>query len=313
MTANDPLLAQARAWAVTLKTGRPTARDLAALRDWCAQSPAHALAWTRAAHDWKSVEEAARVLAATQQAPLPARFLRRRRLLLAGAASAGLAAAAVGLMRPPLGLWPSWQDLGADFRTGTGEQRTVSLAQAVRVTLNTQSSILVQESAATSSIVLLSGEAAVSSPRSFCSVSAGAGRIEFDGADIEVRWLADGRVRVRCQQGAAQLRHPARSARLSALQEIVYDVRQVGLPTPLAAGSTDWRQGVVVFDDLPLNQVIQEINRYRPGRVVLVDDALGTRRFSARVKVADLDEALHLLEARYHLPVRRLGQLVLVG
>ncbi|WP_144633568.1 FecR family protein [Bordetella genomosp. 13] len=310
----DPRLsAQARAWAVKLKTGRPSVRDLAALRAWCAQSPAHAQAWSRAAHDWRQVEDAARRHAATQPAPRPERFRQRRRLFLAGAVSGAGALAVAGIVRPPLGLWPSWQDLGADYRTAPGEQRTVMLAQAVRVMLNTRTSITVHDDAAAARIEVLSGEAAVSAPRAGCTVAAGMGRVVMDHADLEIRRLADGRVRVRCQQGSAMLHHPVRAVGLRQRQEVVYDDRQVGLPTPLGPAASDWQQGVVVFDDLPLGEVVQEINRYRAGRVVLVDTALASRRFSARVKVADLDEALRLLEARYHVPVRRMGQLVLVG
>ena len=67
---DDDVLRQARAWAVLLKTGQPTTRDLESLKAWCAQSAGHARAWSQAAHEWQAVETAAdAVPAAEQSAP----------------------------------------------------------------------------------------------------------------------------------------------------------------------------------------------------------------------------------------------------
>ena len=35
--------------------------------------------------------------------------------------------AGVAVVVPPFGLWPSWRELGADYRTAKGEQRRVVL------------------------------------------------------------------------------------------------------------------------------------------------------------------------------------------
>ena len=41
-----------------------------------------------------------------------------------------------------------------------------------------------------------------------------------------------------------------------------------------------WREGVLVFRDMPLSEAVAEINRYRPGRIMVLDDALAARRVS---------------------------------
>lgn len=313
--AAGELRAQARAWAAKFKAGKPTTQDLAELRDWCARSPAHGLAWSRAAHDSRTLDEAMRVFVAVQagRAPRPAGFLTRRRWMLGAAAGSALGAVVVaGMVRPPLGLWPSWEELGADYRTGTGEQRELTLAAQVQVMLNTQTSIAVQGEEGLPRVTLIRGEAAISAPTA-CEVVAGAGSLRLEQADVEIRRLADDRVRVRCQQGRAELRHPAGMVAIAAGQEVLYDDRRVGQPAPLRQPESSWRQGMVVFDGLPLRQVVQEINRYRPGRVVLLDDGLAERRFTARVRITDLEEALNLLEAAYHLRMRRMGDVVLIG
>lgn len=310
---DDDVLRQARAWAVLLKTGQPTTRDLESLKAWCAQSAGHARAWSQAAHEWQAVETAARRVPQARPARKVHGFAGARagrRAFLGGAVAAGAAYLAVS---PPWGLWPSWSEFRADYRTGAGEQRSLELRGQVRVTLNTRTSITVNDAAARPRIDLISGEAAVSAPA--CEIVAGVASVRLDHADIEMRQLEDGRVRVRCQRGAAELRHPAGRVALAAQQEALYDERRVGPATPLAkaASASAWREGVVVFDDLPLDQAVQEINRYRPGRVVLVDDALADRRFSARVRVSDLDQALELLRTAHHIRLRRVGELVLIG
>ncbi|SHI46651.1 FecR family protein [Pollutimonas bauzanensis] len=315
-TADMPMLRkQARAWAIKLKTGRPSADDVAEFQLWRGQSPAHAQAWSAAARDWKTVDETTQAFAALRRprAARPDAPRRGRRLFLGAAASAFGTLAVVGILRPPMGLWPSWSELRADYRTGTGEQRAVSLGQNVSMSLNTQTSIAVAHRGGVQRISLIAGEAAVSAYSAACELLAEDSRLVMSDADVEIRRLAHGRVRVRCRRGEAELRHPARAVALAAGQQLIYDRRQAGTPTALPAQDDAWRQGIVVFDNMPLADAVEEINRYRPGRVVLLDSAAANRRFSARLKIAALDEAIDLLEAVHHVRVRRVGDLVLLG
>ncbi|MBO9357611.1 DUF4880 domain-containing protein [Bordetella petrii] len=306
---------QARAWAIKLKTGRPTTADVAAFRRWRDQSPAHAQAWSAAARDWKTVDETAQAFAARghRHAMKEAPVRMRRRLFVGAAASAFGAVAVVGIIRPPLGLWPSWSELGADYRTATGEQRTVSLGENMQVSLNTQTSIAVEERAGVRRVSLIAGEAEVSARNAPCELAAEGSRLAMEDADIEIRRLADGWVRLRCRRGSAQLHHPTRVVALEAGQQLMYDRRWVQAPVGLPRGDDAWRQGIVVFDNMPLAEAVEEINRYRPGRVVLLNDAAAHRRFSARLAITALDDAIDLLEAVHSVHVRRIGDLVILS
>jgi glutaryl-CoA dehydrogenase len=67
-------------------------------------------------------------------------------------------------MKPPLDLWPSFDELRADYRTATGEQRRVTVAD-VDVRLNTQTSISVPADVDDGrSVRLISGEASFAMP-----------------------------------------------------------------------------------------------------------------------------------------------------
>ncbi|MBO9357001.1 DUF4880 domain-containing protein [Bordetella petrii] len=312
--AHAALREQAQAWALKLKTGQPDADDVAAFHRWRNQSADHAWAWSETCKDWKALGESAKLFEQRYRHKMlePRPRQAARRWFLAGAASACGAVAVAGLLRPPLDLWPSWSEMGADYRTDKGEQRALTLAGQVQVSLNTQTSIAVQTQDGVPRVSLISGEAAIATRGAACDVLAQDARLAIVDGDFELRTLPDGRVRVRCNRGQAQLHHTRRTVALSGHEEVLYDRVSVGSVTPLAANTGDWRHGVVMFDNLPLDQAIDEINRYRPGRVVLINDALAARRFTAKFQVQALDDAIELMEQVLGVRVRRVGDLVLL-
>src|SRR3546814_9032609 len=94
-----------------------------------------------------------------------------------------------------------------------------------------------------------------------CEVAAGSGRVDVADGDIEVRRLDAERVRVRCTAGTAHLRHPGGNIDLGAGQYVSYDAGVVQPVARLSQAASAWRQGVVVFQDLSLSDVVEEINR----------------------------------------------------
>ncbi|MEI2415525.1 FecR domain-containing protein [Orrella sp. JC864] len=315
------LLDQAHDWASILGSGQATRQDVEAFRRWRAQGAAHEAAWRQASIAWRKMESVARTFEAEYPAMLPAPGAgtaasvrsSRRRFLGAALSVGGAAAGVVALVHPPLGLWPAWSAWRADYRTAVGEQRQIALAGRVTVSLNTQTRIALRRDGGREDIELLAGEAAVSVPQGQCQVLAGDLRIHMVGADVEVRRLAAGRVRVRCREGAAELSHPGGQARLAAGHEMRYERGSLGVAEPFAADAADWRQGMVVFHDLPLDQAVEEINRYRPGRVVLLNSALAGRRFSASVEIAELDGIIDQLQAIHRITVHRVGDFVFLS
>lgn len=307
---------EAHAWARALGTGAPTTEDGAAFKAWRAQSPAHERAWAKAARTWRELGRVTQAYAATHpaarrpQAPDP-----RRRWLLAGGASAFASLAVASVLRPPLGLWPSWSEFNSDYRTATGEQRSFALdGQQVTLALNTQTSVNVSTRGGLPEIELVAGEAAIHAARSQpCAVLAGAARMTLASGDIEVRRLAQGEVQLRCNAGQVDVQHRDANLVLRAGQQLRYTADAMQPPIAIAQDASDWRAGIVSFHDLPLNQAIDEINRYRPGRVVLMNDALARHRLSARYEVKDLDQAITQIQQLYGASVRRVGDVVFLS
>ncbi len=284
---------EAAAWWARLRGDDFTQADADALRAWCARSPAHARAWRELRQVWQALDPAlARAAAAPQRANVLAFPLRPgRRAFLGGALAAGVAVLA---LRPPLGAWPSLRELGADYRTDTGEQRQLALSQQMTVQMNTQTRINVR---APESIELLGGEAEIlaSGARQPVSVVAGAGRLLAQSARFNVRHTGDA-VCVTCLAGAVEVVWQQRRQTLDAGQQLVYDDGGAQAATAAPKGEASaWRTGALSFAGKPLSQVVDEINRYRPGRVLLRNPELGRRLVRMRFSIRQMDGALAMI------------------
>lgn len=324
--ANDPdstraLDLQARAWVRRLRSGAATERDAQRLRDWCTQSPAHRAAFARAKQEWQALGPAAvahrqRFGAAEPVGRVGATPDPRRRWFLGAGLSAAASAAAVALVHPPLGLWPSWSELQADYRTGIGQQRTVALGDDVALVLNTQTSLAVQSGEGVARVRLVAGEAALQRGPGARPVEllAGEARVRpAAGAGVEVR-QQDARYCVTCTEGRAELVHPARTLALREGERLWFGADGVAAAAQVdVAQAQAWRRGVVVFQATPLADAVAEINRYRAGRVMLLGEALAKRRLSGHFRIAALDEAIAQIETLYGARVTRLpGAVVLL-
>lgn len=311
---SDAIARQARAWMDRVAAGRMTPADGDALRRWCRADPAHQAALAEARRGW-SLLGAAGALSAARA---PQRAVVRspsRRWFIGGGLGFATAAAAAAIVHPPLGLWPSMDELQADHRTGIGERRSVALGGGVRVELNTRTSIALRPDG----IALIAGEAAVDlqGPGSRITVEADKGRVSADGARFELRRGPEG-ICVSCLAGRVEVAHAAGVRNLEAGQQLVYDARGLGAARVVDAGALSrlsaWREGYLRFVDTPLGEVVAEINRYRAGQVVLLDRQLAGKQVTGRFQIASLNRAIAQIQHSLGLSVRSLpGGIVLLS
>lgn len=293
----EALRRQAKDWVVHVATAAVTKGDLQALERWRAQSPNHAEAYAEACGLWHALgaplEAAARARDRRRAWRLGAGRPVGRRAVLGGALAASAAGVGIMLARPPLDLWPSLAELAAGYRTGAGEQRRIALAGSATIEMNTRTSLNISGIASDAdSIELIAGEAAVTAGPRPLTVRAAEGRISATNAQFTVR--CDGLdVRVTCLDGVVEVDHRGRAVTVQPRQQVTYAAGgiapAVGIDPEIVAG---WRDGLLVFDDQRLSRVIEEINRYRAGRIVLINAGLGERRITARFKIARLDGVL---------------------
>jgi len=275
-TPAERLQSEARDWLILLTSGRATVADARALRQWCAQSPEHARAFEECKALWHLLQPAAE---ATQA---PRRF--GRRAFLGGAVAAS---AAFLLVR---GTIPGgFSGLGADYITEVGQQRRVEPADGLSLELNTQTRINQRSvDEGVQGFELVSGEVEVQTARLPMAMQAGGGWLRASRARFNLRNL-DQQVCVTCLDGAVDVEVEGRSLRLEPGQQLTYDAQQVGTVQSVdTAAVMNWRQQVLVFNGATLSQMIDEINRYRPGMLLLLNRELGQRRVQARFSLDQL-------------------------
>jgi transmembrane sensor len=282
-------------WVVRLRMGEPTRADAAALQQWRARSAAHEEAFRRAAEIFRHGGIAAAELA-DEQASQVTRVDRRldRRVFVRRAVLGGAIAAAAGYMivRPPFGLWPPLQELSADFRTKKGEQRTISVLSGVSLELGTQTSIALRSSQDQTKIELISGEAAVTAKRPSSNplvVLAGGGQITASDAHFDARCL-DGSVSVTCLDGTVDVEHGGHSVQLHQAEQVSYSPEGIGAARAAdVAQVTAWQSGLLIFRDRPLSSVVDEVNRYRSGRIIILNAELKRRLVNGTFQINKLD------------------------
>ncbi len=287
--------------------------DLRALEQWSVQSSAHRAAFARACETWEALAPAFALTANVHERSTSRPISRR---IMVGGALAASVAGIVAAVQPPLGLWPSWSELTADVRTSPGEQRTLALGDHASVALNTRTSVAILPSAGLSGhIELVSGEAAVTVQGAGgrpVEVEAGNGRVVANDAIFNIR-RRDDRIDITCLSGEVSVECGERRAALIAQQRVEYAPGLLGAVLPADTASVSaWRDGIIVFHATPVAEVVEELNRYRPGRIILVDRSLGRRLFSARFRIENVEAAIVQIEKVFNAKARRLPAGVVV-
>lgn len=308
-----PLDREANAWVRRITSGHATTADAMALREWCARSPAHAAAFSSASQFWEAFGAAGQSIIADQRtANTRLQFGRMgRRAFIGGALAAS--AAGVLIARPPLGLWPSYSELQADFRTGAGEQRRIAAADGLLIDMNARTSI----SVADETIELIAGEASFVTPddrsKRF-SVIAGNGKTSALNARFDVRHLGVA-IRVTCLADEVRVEHPNRTIVLGARQQVNYSADMIdGVVSIDPEIVSAWQRGWMIFNMTPLSDVIDELNRYRSGRIVLINASLANSPVNAQFKIDRPDDALAQIELGFGVRRRTLpGGLILLS
>jgi len=306
--SREALERQARAWLIKLTSGEATDEDARAFEIWRARSADHARVFDQVRGLWSALGPA--LQAESAPAPLPRRHWGRRAFLGAAAASLGYLALRPALRGSGVPGFPS------DYQTAVGEQTQVTFGEHATVALNTRTRMNMIRERGVPVIDLLVGEAEITSRVSGTPlwVRAGEGRIEAGAARFNVR-LHDNEVRVTCLGDRVTVTLRGQSSRLVAGQQVRYDgtglhrPRAVDLETVVA-----WRQRLLIFDNQSLRDVVTEVNRYRPGQVILMNDALAGRRVQARFSLDQLDSVIALIHDAYGATVTELpGGIVLLS
>lgn len=306
--SRPPSISEAQSQAALLWLSRnneqPAQAEGAAFKRWLLADPRHREAYAQAQSLWRSSAAPALRLAEEEGDSLQ-RYLeamgrpvkrpwRRRSAALAMAACLVLAVGIAGGWQP--GHW--LLDTQADYRSGEGP-RQITLADRSQVTLDAGSAIAVDFAQGERRVRLLRGAAffQVRHTGEAFRVEAGGGEVRVMGTQFEVRALDDGaQVTVSSGRVAVSPTPGGRAQELTADQQLSY--RRGQLDTVQRVDSDNrlaWRQGWLNYYHAPLGQVVDDLARYYPGRILLLDDTLAQRTVSGSFPVAEPMQALDSL------------------
>lgn len=284
---------QAAAWFLRLNDPSCSDADRRAFDAWLGASDRHAEEYRRFQHLWRRLDGIPAARPAGQS----------RRV----AAFVAALALGVGLLigRQPAGPGAATEET---FATAIGETRQAVLADGTTVDLNADSRLVVALDARTRRIRVERGEAlfvvARDPARSF-EVQAGAGVLRDIGTTFDVA-LAGERVTVGVIEGAVEVRLPGshEKAVVGGGERIAYSPAGLSPPGRFdGEAATAWRAGRFVFREMPLSEVVEQLNRHHVRQTVLADVRLARLRVSGAFRIADREGLLTAIEALY--PVRR--------
>ncbi|MGC3987368.1 MAG: FecR domain-containing protein [Pseudorhodoferax sp.] len=307
---------QAVAWLVRLEASPDSAQARQAAQAWRSASVLHEQAW-QSVHKSMGLlrQDILRLPAAQSGATLHA--------LQAAAQCDGRRGAlgrlaALALLVAPAGYVAQrtlpWQRLTADHVTAVGERRQWTLEDGTRLWLNTDSAVRIAFDDAQRLIRLDRGEILLATGADRSSglsrplrVQTLQGLFEPVGTEFSVRLLptrTPAACRLSVMDGAVRMR-PASGQH----SDIVATAGQTYLMTSAQAVTASdtgiearsWTEGLLVANNARLADLLQEIDRYRPGHLGW-DDAVADLRISGTYRLDDTTRALAVLAEA--LPIR---------
>ena len=300
---NDALIDSATRWYVLLRSGQASAADWQRYHQWRAADPRHdALCQQLEARlGVFQIPQAQGVSGKVLQQALDAPSSRRQVLQIA-LAGAGVAIGAA-LLAKPVGL----SELTADLRTGTGERRSVTLADGSELLLNAQSAADIQFNPQQRLVRLREGEllAKVASDRNRpFLLQTDQARLHAYGNRFLVR-EREGQGQVVALNGAVHIdSQSGERLQLAAGHAVHYDRGGFGPVQASSSGATAWVDGFLQVRDRPLAEVIEALRPYHNG-VLRLDPAVAGLRVSGLYRLDNPQQILDTLARTLPIHITR--------
>ena len=291
---NPQILGEAADWLVQLHSGSATPSDHHAIAQWRNRSAEHAQAWLRAEAllgEFRSVPP--NLALQTLQRAARKEGLSRRQTL----ARLGLL-----LMAGPVGIAAQhvpWEQWNPDQRTAVGEQKQVQLPDGSQLLLNTHSSVNIAFTPQERRITLLDGEVLVSTARDAAArpfiVETPQAIARALGTRFCVR-THDSRSQVSVLDGQVEVTPLLLSQRstLNAGERQTFRSDRFDPVESFDTSALAWDKGMLMANNMRLDEVLQELARYRPGVLRCHPDVAGLR-VSGAFSLLDSDASLRLL------------------
>jgi transmembrane sensor len=308
-----PVEQEAIRWVVRMTSGEATESDRLAFRNWRARNPENESALVMARSLWVSLDlglakpgapDSRRRLWRGFDGRMVAAQRRGRRLMRAAVAASLVAASLLG--------YRTLHDWRYDDVTHPGERRQITLSDGSHVEMNIDTALSVDFVPGYRRVTLARGEAYFDvthdAERPFL-VRAGRAEVQVLGTAFSVRREGDGAI-VTVARGRVQVSDGSTSVVVTPEQQVSYTE---GRHAPVKAVDTydtlGWRRGRLVIQDESLRQIVQELNRYYPGRIVLTADIAGEKLLNAVIDLDHIDDWIKALAESQPVKVSQFGPL----
>jgi len=285
---------EAVAWVIHLQNSGLSQEDRQAFEAWQAQSPKHAFIYRTVSRVWDSPELTAAAVAMASPSWLESKPTFSLRWPVLAAACLVF----VVLLADHFDISIRWQ---ADYQTGSGERRIVELPDRSIATLNTQTAIALSYDGTARRIRLLKGEVFLKvqhdSERPFLVESADTA-VRAVGTAFVVR-TDPGGDRITVLHGTVEVESKAKTGSpiaVTAGSQIQAEPHHLGRPQTVdVATASSWLRGRLVVQNVPFAQVLEELQRYHGGRILLMNRQVGYINVTGTYNVDDPVGALALL------------------
>jgi len=293
--------AEAAAWIARLHGPNRTLEVEAGLKRWLAESRDHAAAFELLTDTWEKSARLRRHAFEQRNTGI--------RLSLSRAALAGVAIAILTVVSTLLYL----RDDG--LTTAVGEQRTVTLSDGTRVSLNTNTHLRVRYDRGTRRVELDRGEAlfeVAKRPDWPFIVSTGTREVRALGTEFIVRKDEEG-LSVTLVEGKVTISPPTSPVTVpSDAQPLTPGERfTVGagdhtprLDRPPLDTVMAWQRGQVALDSTSLSSAVAEMNRYSATRLVIADPQTAQIPISGVFRAGDSEDFARAVARICHLELR---------
>ncbi|MGH1371401.1 MAG: FecR family protein [Cellvibrionaceae bacterium] len=319
---------QAHEWMVLLTSAEAQDQDHRRFERWLAIDEDNARAWSETQHLWKASEQ----LSQLGQQHLPRKttdnaFTGRRSQTAptkasrsqVGSWATGLAMAASIVIAVMLWLPNNKSDSqGIHYRSELAQTMPVHLPDGSVITLGAQSEIELQLSPTQRHVILHRGEAffdvAKDTRRPFIVDSLGT-QVSVLGTRFNVNQLSR-RSKVSVQSGLVAVTHIAtqKQVELTPGERVVsHSEGLTAVSHQDASKSGAWREGLRLYFDAPLNDVVADFNRYSTRPLELASEELGSMSLTAVFPTDDIDLMVHSLSNVLPITVQEEGERILLS
>ncbi len=303
----DETATQAAYWQAQLSSDLVTEQHRREFEIWLDQRPENKIAWQEVNAFWAGLDSLTEADISDVKTDRVAAFKRPafvNRPALAVAASLLLM---VSLIYAQAGFY------FADYTTAPGQQRSVMLADGSEIIINTDTAISVDYSAQRRQITLHDGEAyfvvAADAKRPF-EVKTHSGQVRALGTEFNIKTgpkdvtitVYRHAVRVTAENGAI----------LESLlegQQLVFSDNNLSAATSanLQRGKA-WKNQRMIFQDKPLAEVIAELNRYRSGKIIIINNDIKALPVTGVFATDDTNIALLTIEQSLPITVTKITE-----